>query len=46
MIAPAAALTGLILIARRNFDKHHPPEEFEKEEHQAKDEKGGHDVGA
>ncbi len=23
MIAPAAALTGLILLARRNFDKHH-----------------------
>ena len=23
MIAPAAALTGLILLARRNVDKHH-----------------------
>lgn len=46
MIAPAAALTGLILIARRNFDQHHPPEEFEQEERKANEEKGGRDVDA
>jgi hypothetical protein len=23
MIAPAVVLTGLVLLARRNFDKHH-----------------------
>ncbi len=27
MIAPAVVLTGLILLARRNFDKHHPEDE-------------------
>jgi Fe-S-cluster-containing dehydrogenase component len=29
MIAPAAVLTGLILLARRNFDKHHPDDKDE-----------------
>ncbi|MBL8659483.1 MAG: hydrogenase 2 operon protein HybA [Rhodospirillales bacterium] len=35
MIAPAAVLTGLILVARRNFDQHHPPEEFKAAEAEA-----------
>lgn len=45
MIAPAAALTGLILIARRNFDQHHPPEEFERQDPK-EGQKGGGDVDA
>jgi Fe-S-cluster-containing dehydrogenase component len=36
MIAPAAVLTGLILLARRNFDRHHP-------EVEAKDDKETND---
>jgi hypothetical protein len=32
MIAPAAVLTGLILLARRNFDKHHREDEEDLKE--------------
>ncbi len=43
MIAPAAVLSGLILLARRNFDQHHPPEEHEEHEEHGEhgDDEGG-----
>jgi Fe-S-cluster-containing dehydrogenase component len=31
MIAPAAVLTGLILLARRNFDQHHPEDDEDQD---------------
>ncbi len=41
MIVPAIALTALVLIARRNFDKHHHEAEDDADGNVSKTEKGG-----